>query len=176
VRIRTPAPLEVPQVNYRDRIIAQVVERVYRALKIPMTLIDPLAQAISLLESGYESGAYGPGYVPALLDAGDQTGEGVPGVVRALGELLKENQKRLHVSSVFAAHLPLGDWRLRCEIVKLLLADYQAFIPEALARCAPAQLVDEIPALLCAGLHTDTVLGNLSLGGGGGVRAETAAS
>jgi hypothetical protein len=157
-----------------NRIIAQVVEQVYHALKVPMALTDPLAQALSLLEAGYESSAYGLGYVPALLDAGDEAGEGLPGVVRALGELLKERQKRMYVSSVFAVHLPLGDWRLRCEIARILLEDYRAFLPEALARCAPAQLVDQIPSLLCAGLHTDAVLRNLSLGGSGSVSAETA--
>jgi hypothetical protein len=158
-----------------NRIVAQVVEQVYQSLKIPMILTDPLAQAISLLEEGYESGTYGPGYVPALLDASNDAEEGLAGVVKSLGELLKDHEKRRYINSVFTAHLPLGDWRLLCEIAKTLLEDYRLFIPEALARCAPAQLVDQIPSLLCAGLHTDSVLRDLSLGGSGSIPAETAA-
>jgi hypothetical protein len=159
-----------------NRIMTQVVEQIHRALRLPMTLTDPLAKAINLLEEGYESGTYGRGYVPALLDANDEVAEGLPGVVRSLGELIKDHEKRLYINSVFAFHLPLGDWRLLCEIAKTLLADYRAFLPEALARCAPAQLVDQIPSLLWAGLHTDSVLRNLSVGAAESIPAETAVS
>ena len=116
-----------------NRTIARFVEQVYeRGLRSPTSLIDPLAEAISLLDGSYQSGTYGPGYVAALLDANDEVEEGVRSVVVALGESIKDRERSRYIKSVFASHLPMGDWPLRCEIVRTLLEDYQAVIPERL--------------------------------------------
>jgi len=146
-----------------NRTIARFVEQVYeQGLRSPTSLIDPLAEAISLLDNGYQSGSYGPGYIAALLDANDGAEEGVRSVVVALGESIKDRERSKYVQSVFASHLPMGDWHLRCEIVKTLLEDYQAVIPERLRQCAPAQLVEQIPAILNGYIRAGSVLRNLS--------------
>lgn len=146
-----------------NETIARFVAQVYaRGLRGPTTLIDPLAEAISLLDDGYQSGAYGPGYVAAMLDANDEAEEGVRGVVMTLGELIKDREKGRYVKSVFTHHLPVGDWHLRCEIVRTLLEDYQAVIPQRLSQCAPAQLVEQIPPMMYGYLRTGSVLRNIS--------------
>ena len=146
-----------------NRTIARLVEQVYeRGLRSPLSLIDPLAEAISLLDGSYQSGVYGPGYVAALLDANDEAEEGVRSVVVALGEVIKDRERSKYIQCVFASHLPMGDWPLRCEIVSTLLKDYQAVIPERLRQCAPAQLVEQIPAILNGYIRAGSVLRNLS--------------
>jgi len=143
--------------------IARFVEQVYRSgLRSPTSLIDPLAEAISLLGDNYQSGTYGPGYVAAMLDANDEAEEGVRSVVVALGESIKDRERSKYVRSVFASHLPMGDWHLRCEIARILLEDYKDVIPDRLRQCAPAQLVEQIPSILYGYIRAGSVLRNLS--------------
>jgi GT2 family glycosyltransferase len=146
-----------------NRTIARLVEHIYaRGLRCPTPLIDPLAEAISLLDDNYQSNAYGPGYIAAMLDAADGANEGMHGVVVALGESIKDRERSRHVKGVFASHVPIGDWHLQCEIVRTLLEDYKAVIPERLRQCAPAQLVDQIPSILYGYIRASSVLRNIS--------------
>jgi hypothetical protein len=158
-----------------NETIARLVGEIYtQGLRSSMPPADPLAEAISLLENGYQSGTYGPGYVAAMLDANNEAEGGMHSVVASLGELLKDRERRIYTKGVLASCLPMGDWHLQCEIVRTLLEDYEAVIPEALSQCAPAQLVEQIPSIMCSYIHSDSVLRSISFPDGRPPTAETA--
>jgi hypothetical protein len=50
---------------------------------------------------------------------------------------------------------------MRCEMVSVLLERYKAFIPEALYRCDPAQLVDDFVSIIVSCIHSDQMLQRL---------------
>jgi hypothetical protein len=141
------------------RIVAGFVEQVYdKALGASWMLTDPLAEAIWLLENGYESAVYGTGYVAALLDANDPAEGGIQTVLTGLAELIKDIERQKYIKAVFARYLHGCNWALRCEIARVLLEDYRPFLPERLGKCAPAQLADEIPSLVLMLISSDSVL------------------
>ena len=156
------------------RIVAGFVEQVYdKALGASWMLTDPLAEAIWLLENGYESAVYGTGYVAALLDANDPAEGGIQTVLTGLAELIKDVERLKYTRAVFTRYLHGCSWRLRCEIARLLLEDCWPFIPERLDNCAPAQLADEIPSLMSMLLSTDLILQQRAFSSEGPVAAET---
>ncbi|MFC1761018.1 hypothetical protein ACFL6U_02935 [Planctomycetota bacterium] len=145
------------------KVIAEFVERIYaKALKSLWMLTDPLAEAIFLLENHYRSDRYGTGYTAAILDADDASVGSIRSVLTGLAEAIKDIEREKYIQGVFARYLYGGDWFLRCEIVRILLDDYQPFIPEQLSQCAPAYLVDEIPSILCRYISSDSVLQQIS--------------
>ena len=145
------------------KIIADFVERIYeKALKAPWMLTDPLAEAIFLLENHYQSVVYGLGYMAAILDADDVREGSIQTVLTGLAESIKDIERRKYVNGVFTWHLLGCDWNLRCEIARILLEDYQPFIPERLRKCGPAQLVDEIPSIMYRHICSESTLQQIS--------------
>ena len=145
------------------RTIADFVQQIYdKGLKSSLMLADPLAEAISLLENNYQSATYGTGYAAAILDANDADEGGIQTVLTSLAELIKDIERQKHISSIFAYHLLGCEWGLLCEIARVLLQDYGPFMPERLARCVPAQIVDRIPSIILGYIGSDSVLQQVS--------------
>jgi len=144
-------------------IIADFVEEVYaKALRASWMLTDPLTEAVFLLENHYHSTRYGVGYTAAILDADDAAEGGIRTVLTCLAESIKDIERQKYINGVFTWHLYGGDWNLRCEIARILLEDCRPFIPERLCKCAPAQLVDEIPSIMYRHICSDSVLQQIS--------------
>lgn len=155
-------------ITYKEfhRIVADFIEHVYdKALGASWMLTDPLAEAIWLLEAGYQSAVYGTGYIAALLDANDPAEGGIQTVLTGLAELIKGIRRQEYTRAVFARYLGGCNWHLRCEIARFLLEDYRAFIPKRLGKCAPAQLADEIPSLISMLISSDSVLHQMAFSG-----------
>jgi len=148
------------------RIVAGFVEQVCdKAVGASWMLTDPLAEAIWLLETGYQSAVYGIGYIAALLDANDPAEGGIQTVLMSLAESIKGLKRQEYTSAVFTRYLHGCSWRLRCEIARVLLEDYRVFITERLGSCAPAQLADEIPWLISMLISSDSVLHQMASSG-----------
>ena len=148
------------------RIVAGFVEQACdKAVGASWMLTDPLARAIWLLETGYQSAEYGIGYTAALLDANDPAEGGIQTVLTSLTESIKGLKRQEHTTAVFTRYLHGCSWRLRCEIARVLLEGHRAFLPERLGKCAPAQLADEIPSLISMVISSDSVLHQMALSG-----------
>jgi hypothetical protein len=155
-------------ITHKDfhRIIAGFVEHVYdKAAAAPWMPADPLAEAIWLLETGYQSAVYGTGYIAALLDANDPAEGGIQTVLMGLAEAIKGIKRQEYIRAVFARYLCGCNWHLRCEIARVLLEDYRAFLPERLGKCTPAHLADEIPSLISTMISSDSVVNQVALSG-----------
>ena len=127
------------------QVIADFVTQIYsKGLNASWRLVDPLGEAISLLENLYQS-AYCYGYAAAAMDANDATQGGIDMVLVRLAEVIKDSERQKYIRAVFTQHIDPSDWYLKCEIVGILLEDYKPFLPEHLCRCKPSELVDEIP-------------------------------
>jgi hypothetical protein len=155
------------------RSVAAFVEQVYDKILGAWMLTDPFAEAIWLLEDGYESAAYGTGYVAALLDANDPAEGGVQTVLAGLAELIRDSERQKYVKAVFARYVHGCNWALRCEIARVLLEDYRPFLPERLGKCVSAQLADEIPSLISTFISADSILQRGAFSSEGPVAAET---
>ena len=156
------------------RIVAGFVEQVYdKALGASWMLGDPLAEALRLLESGYESAVYGRGYVAALLDANDPAEGGIQTVLTGLAELITDDERQEYIAAVFARYVHGCSWALRCEIARVLLDDHRPFLPERLGKCVPAQLADEIPSLISTFISADSILQWGAFSSEGPIAAET---
>jgi hypothetical protein len=141
------------------RVISDLVRQVCaEGLNRPTALIDPLSEALDVLDHHYESPAYGRGYVAARLDACDPARGGLPGVLTSLAEIIKAVERQKYVQGVFTRHLTGIDWEVRCEIARLLLERDSVFIPRQLSACSPALLTDEIPSMLLTVLRIDSVV------------------
>ncbi|MBN1818746.1 MAG: hypothetical protein JW828_15395 [Sedimentisphaerales bacterium] len=125
-----------------------------------MASIEPLGLVMELLETHY-NGAYGRGYIAAALDANDTGEGGMDAVLTQLAEIIKDIERQKYVNAVFAVHINPADWRLKCEIVRILLAYYRPFLPEQLRICKPWELVHEIPFLMYRYIGTDSALQEL---------------
>ena len=155
-------------ITHKDfhRVIAGFVEHVYeKALAASWMPADPLAEAIWLLEAGYQSAIYGTGYTAALLDANDPAEGGIQTVLTGLAESIKGITQQEYTRAVFARYLCGCNWRLRCEIAHLLLENCRAFLPERLGKCAPAHLADEIPSLISMIISSDSAVNQVALSG-----------
>jgi len=164
-------------ITHKDfhRIIAGFVEQVCdKAVAASWMLTDPLAEAIWLLEAGYQSAVYGTGYIAALLDANDPAEGGIQTVLTGLAESIKGVKQQQYTRAVFARYLHGCSWHLRCEIARVLLEDYRAFISERLGKCAPAHLADEIPSLILMIISSDSVLQQIAFSSEVSASAETA--
>ena len=138
-------------VTHKDfhRIIADFAQQIYeKALKASWRLTDPLDEAILLLENGYHSGLYGPGYTGAMLHTNDTEKGGIEAVLNGLAGAIIEIERQKYIDGVLTWHLHGCSWQLLCEIAQKLLEDYRPFIPPQLCKCVPAQLVDVIPTIM----------------------------
>ena len=138
------------------RIIADFVEQVYeKALKASWILTDPLDEAIVLLENGYHSSLYGPGYTGAMLHANDIEKGGLQAVLGRLAGTIIEIERQKYIDGILAWHLHGCSWQLLCEIAQKLLEDYRPFIPPQLHKRVSAQLVEVIPDIMqsCVDSH-----------------------
>jgi len=149
-------------------IVSDFAKQVYdRALHAGWTLRDPRAKAISLLEGYYRSAAYGVGYSAAVLDAEDPAQGGIRTVLAGLAQSIRNIEYAEYARYVFKRNLSGRDWRLRCEMARILLDDYRAFLPQRLSRCAPAQLVDQIPSLILAQIGSESTMQQILFGSQG---------
>ena len=145
-------------VTHKDfhRIIADFVQQIYeKALKASWILTDPLDEAIVLLENGYRSSLYGPGYTGAMLHANDTEKGGIEAVLTGLAGAIIEIERQKYIDGVLTWHLHGCSWQLLCEIAQKLLEDYKPFIPPQLHDRVPAQLVEVIPDMMqrCVDSH-----------------------
>ncbi len=86
------------------RIIANFIAHLYNKAGSTRIPTDPLAEAIWLLEAGYQSTAYGMGYIAALLDANDPAEGGIQTVLTGLTESIKAIKRQEHTTAVFARY------------------------------------------------------------------------
>ena len=138
-------------VSHKDfhRIIADFVQQIYqKALKASWRLTDPLDEAILLLENGYRSGLYGPGYTGAMLHTNDTKKGGIEAVLIGLTGAIIEIERQKYIDGVLTWYLHGCSWQLLCEIAQILLEDYRPFIPPQLHERVPAQVVDVIPVIM----------------------------
>ena len=141
------------------KIIGDFVGQIYeKALKASWMLTDPLAEAIFLLENHYRSSKYGSGYEAAASDADDPTQGGIQTVLTSMAESIKDIERKKYIDGIFTWYLHSCSWELQCEIARLLLEEYQPFIPPLLRRCVPAQLVDEIQSIMYEYICSDFAL------------------
>ena len=91
---------------------------------------------------------YGSGYSAAASDADDPTQGGIQTVLTSMAESIKDIERKKYIDGIFTWYLHSCSWELQCEIARLLLEEYQPFIPPLLIGCVPAQLVDEIPSIM----------------------------
>jgi len=138
-------------VTHKDfhKVIADFVRQIYeKALKTSWMLTDPLDEAILLLENGYNSFLYGPGYTGAILHANDIEKGGIQAVLTGLARAINDIERQKYIDGILTWHLHGCSWDLQCEIAQVILEDYRPFIPPQLCKCVPAQLVDVIPTIM----------------------------
>ena len=138
-------------VTHKDfhKIIADFSQQIYeKALEAPWILTDPLDEAIVLLENGYRSALYGPGYTGAMLHTNDTDKGGIQDVLTSLAGAIIEIERQKYIDGVLTWYLRGCSWQILCEIAEILLEDYRPFIPPQLCKRVPAQLVDVIPDIM----------------------------
>ncbi|KPL24870.1 MAG: hypothetical protein AMJ75_02625 [Phycisphaerae bacterium SM1_79] len=145
------------------KIIANFVQQIYeKALKASWVLTNPLDEAILLLENGYHSYLYGPGYTGAILHTNDTEKGGIQAVLAGLAGAINDIERKKYIDGVLTWHLHGCSWELQCEIAEVILDDYRAFIPPQLCKCVPAQLVDVIPTIIQRYIDSDFTLQGIS--------------
>lgn len=157
-QFRHRASCPVPYKNF-GKIVADFMVQIYdHGLNARWKLSnDPLGEAIELLDGYYQS-AYGDGYMAALLDANDAAEGGIDAVLRQFAEIIKDVERQKYVQGVFAANIDPANWYLQCEVAKMLLEDYKAFLPECLLQRQPWELASQIPTLVYMCLGSDSTL------------------
>ena len=102
-------------------IFSEFVQRVYtEGLRAPWKAADPEATALMLLENCYR-GLQSEGYYAAILDATGPAMGGMTFVLTQLAEIIRTKERQEYVEAVFTRHIDPSNWRLRCEIVEVLL-------------------------------------------------------
>jgi len=142
------------------RIIGDFTQHIYtNGLKMSwkLSLVGPVAQAISLLEKYYQSD-FAQGYIAARMDAQDTAQGGMDTVLQRMAESIKAAEQEIYIQALFTKHLALAKWQLRCMVAKIFLERYRELLPPALRKCVPAQIVDELPVLLQRYLTGDAAL------------------
>jgi hypothetical protein len=140
-------------VTHKDfhRIIADFVQQIYeKALNASWMLTDPLDEAILLLENGYSSFLYGPGYTGAMLHTNDTEKSGIETVLTGLAGAIIAVERQKYIDGVLTWHLHGCSWDMQCEIAQVVVEDYKPFIPPQLFERNPAELVDVIPEIVQA--------------------------
>jgi hypothetical protein len=145
------------------KVIADFVQQIYeKALKASWMLTDPLDEAILLLENGYRSFLYGPGYTGAMLHTNDTEKGGIQAVLTGLAGAINDIERQKYIDGVLTWHLHGCSWDLQCEIAKVILEDYRPFIPPQLFKCVPPELVDVIPVIMQRYIDSDFTLQGIS--------------
>ena len=147
-------------------VIADFVRHLYESgLRVPriLTSTQARADAIAQLEQHYPRTS-DSGYEEALLDATSSGDQGMELVLAHMAEIIKLRERIAYKRWVFSDHLTRCSWTTRCAIAEYLLDRCAPLLPPRLAGCHPAQLADEIPALIAIELSTGTWLGNVRSG------------
>ena len=141
------------------QVTSDFIKIIYReALNLAWILTDPDSEVMFLLHTHYRSGKYGLGYEAAVLDANDPMCGGMDFVLQELAAIIRNTEYQKFVNSVLTQYLPEGDWYLLCEIARQLQYQYDPALPEPLAECPPAQMVDLIPSLLMARISNQSLM------------------
>lgn len=152
-------PLDSPNAFHRrfHQVIAAFVQHVYQQGLTPprhFSTDQAGSEAIALLDAWYW-GAHDRGYAAALLDALHPERDGVSLVLAQLESIIKENERRKYRRWVFASSVEALGWRAKLEIADQLLNVMRPYLPPQFHRCAGAQFVDDIPALIMMHIGTD---------------------
>jgi hypothetical protein len=143
-------------------VFSQFVQCVYRAgLRAPWKVTDPDATTLLLLESHYH-GLQSEGYSAAIQDATGPAPGGMTFALTQLADIIRTQERDQYVDAVFTRRIDPFNWRLRCEIVEVLLERCRPWLPPHLLDCAVWQLVDEIPAMVVGLLSSCPVLGGVA--------------
>jgi len=169
-RINTPVDQAFKTFGYKadkpitldvfHQIIGDFIQHIYtNGLKTSwkLSLVGPVAQAISLLEKYYQSD-FAQGYIAARMDAQDTAQGGMDTVLQRMAESIKAAEQETYIQALFTKHLTLTQWQLRCMVAEVFLERYREFLPPPLRKCVPAQIVDELPSLLQRYLAGDAAL------------------
>ena len=141
-------------------VFSQFVQCVYRdGLRAPWKAADPDATTLLLLESRYH-GLQFDGYSGAIQDATGPAPGGVTFALTQLADIIRTQEREGYIDAVFTRRIDPFNWRLRCEIVAVLLERYRPWLPPHLLEYAVWQLLDEIPAMVVG------LLGSCPAGGG----------
>jgi len=142
-------------------VFSEFVQRVYRdGLRAPWKVADPDATTLLLLESHYR-GLQFEGYSGAIQDA---TGPAIGGMTFALTQLadiIRTQERQAYADAVFTRRIDPSNWRLRCEIVEVLVERYRPWLPPHLLDYAVWQLLDEIPGMVLALLSSCPAVGGI---------------
>lgn len=145
-----------------DEILIDLVGHVYQeGLRITWNPANLDAVTVTLLEDHYE-GLRSNGYFAALLDATNLEMGGMVMVLTQLAEIIRSRERQEHTEAVFTRLIDPSDWYLRRGIVEVLLRRYHPFLPPMALECAPAQLVEEIPALILSVVGSSTTAEGLT--------------
>ena len=119
---------------------------------------EALSEALSILESGYQSGS-GKGYTAAYRDASDPEQGGIPLVLAQMADWLKAEQRQKRIARVLDGCVSPSDWPLKRQLAAWLALAIPPDPSAGLACCPPAQLAPCWRELLllyvdAAALHT----------------------
>jgi hypothetical protein len=143
-------------------VFSEFVRRVYTdGLHAPWKAADPEETTLMLLENYYR-GLQSEGYYAAILDATGPVVGGMTFVLTQLAEIIRTKERQEYVEAVFTRHIDPSNWRLRCQIVEVLLERYRPLLPPELLGCAVWQLADDIPALVLAIVGSDAPMAGLA--------------
>ena len=137
-----------------SKLVGHIYEYTFRLQLPPPQALD---EAIFLLERYYQDGPV-HGYTAALIDAADKKSDGLDRILAQLVRIIQARERERYINWVFIYHWGPTDWRSRCEMAALLQDKYRAFLSPELRQCSPAQLADEIPALISNHLSTEKSL------------------
>jgi hypothetical protein len=144
-------------------VFSEFVRRVYtEGLHAPWKAADPEATALMLLENQYR-GLQSEGYHAALLDATGPAMGGMMFVLTQLAEIIRTKERQEYVEAVFTRRIDPSDWRLRCQIVEVLLERCRPLLPPELLDCVVWQLADDIPALVLAIAGSGAPMGGITV-------------
>ena len=122
--------------------IAEFVRQAYRGLMRSVRNLsrdEALAEAILILESGYQSGSI-RGYAAACVDAADSERGGIPFVLMSMAEWIKADWRRKRILRVLNRCLPPSDWPMMRQVAAWLANSLGGDGPLPWSHCPPAQL------------------------------------
>ncbi len=139
--------VEDGQLSYEEFIdlVGAFVGHLYRqgGLKRSLTQQQSIAEAIYILESGYHSSVHDR-LDHAFLDVQEY---GVAHIFSFLVSFIGESARQSHVSFVMKGNLSFLTWAEKKIIAKILLDDWERFLPAQIRVESPENYADQLPQL-----------------------------
>lgn len=101
----TPAPTSIAGVHAAMAQLVQSITATAPLCPLALSTSDALAEAIQLLEQGYQSDLGERGYDAAIVDAVGGGPAGTVSVLGALAGIIKRRERQKHVRGAIAEHL-----------------------------------------------------------------------